>query len=186
MGDCDRTLPRITLGPCRDRSRPQRPQRGWCGASCASRPQRPQRGWCGALCVRRAYDLPGQRALGPCHDRDARQGSTGEQPTVDDTPIEEQQRSGRHGGQDVRPGALVARRGLALIPERAGQARAHQGRQAEHPLAQAQVVVVRHLSQCQRMEQLPELGLICEPQHDVPREQPSPLADNPHDYKVER
>jgi hypothetical protein len=40
---------------------------------------------------------------------DARQGQLGEQPTVDDVPIEEQQRSGQHGGQEVRLDALVAR-----------------------------------------------------------------------------
>jgi hypothetical protein len=77
------------------------------------------------------------------------------------------------------PGELVARRGLALIPERARQARAHQDRQADHALARAQVVVVRDLSPRQRMDQVPEMGLICEPKHDGPHEQPSRL-------KVER
>jgi hypothetical protein len=76
---------------------------------------------------------------------------------------------------------LVVRRGLALIPQRAGQARAHPDRYAEHLPAQAQVVVRRDLSQHQRVGQVPEMGLICEPQHGVPREQPSRLADNPHD-----
>jgi hypothetical protein len=54
--------------------------------------------------------------------------------TVDDVPIEEQQRSGRHGGQEIWLGALVARRGPALISDRRGR-RAYQDRQAEHPLA---------------------------------------------------
>ena len=43
--------------------------------------------------------------------------------TVDDVPIEEQQRSARHGGREVWLGALVAHRGPALVTERVGQVR---------------------------------------------------------------
>jgi hypothetical protein len=141
------------------------------GAMHCSRRPRPQRGWCGALSV--PPPRPGQGAPGPCHERDTRQEHLGEQPTVDAALIEEQQRPARRPRGPA--GALVMRRVLALIPERAGQARAHQDRQAEHPPAQARIVVVRDLSQRQRMDQFPELGLICEPKHRVPREQPSRL-----------
>ncbi len=85
-----------------------------------------------------ALDLAGQVALGAGDDGDVGQGQAGEDADVGVAQVEDEQRPGGERGQDVRPGALVMRLRVGLVPQVPRQARA-QIEQGGHAPGQGRV-----------------------------------------------